>query len=82
MNTVVQHLDITLSEVLDAVLFIHIRDAQTKQVCRINIKVIEEQILNHTQENLSRNMKAEHWHNCLQKWKWSKVSDSHKKQLS
>jgi len=50
----------TLSEILNTILFIHIQDSQTKWVWRISIKKIEKQILNHTQENLSRNMKTEH----------------------
>lgn len=60
VNTIVQHPDVTLYEILDTILFIHIQDAQTKWMWRIRIKVIEEHILNHTQENLSRNMKTEH----------------------
>lgn len=55
MNTVVKSQ--TLLEILDAVPFIHIQEAQTKR--RIKIKMIAEQVLHHTQENVSSSMKAE-----------------------
>lgn len=59
MDSVVQNTDITLSEILDTVLFIHMQDDQIKHVRKINIKVIEKQTFNYNKEILSRNLKTD-----------------------
>lgn len=59
LDSAVQRADITLSEIVDTVLFIYMQDDQTKQVWKISIKVIEKQAFNHNQEKLLRSMKTD-----------------------